>query len=91
MSFYCLSRYLKTEIIVRNRDAGGSHLQIQQLSSTSYFVKTKQGIDRKSSSKRSCNIRQSSGKIEAAVIISVTSVYLLISKENQLKTQTNII
>ena len=84
-------RYLKTEIIVRNRDAGGSHLQIQQLSSASYFVKSKQVINRKSSSERSFRIRQSSGKIEAAVIIGVTSVYLMFSKENQLKTQTNII
>ena len=39
-------------------------------------------------SKEGCNrIRHSSGKIEAAVTVSVTSVYLLVSKENQLKTQ----
>ena len=57
----------------------------------SYSVKTKQGIDRESSSESSCRIRQSPGKIEAAVTISVTSVYFLVSKENQLKIQKNII
>ena len=59
--------------------------------SANYSVKTKQGIDRPSSSERPCRIRQLTRKIEAAVTISVTSVYLLVSKENQLKTQTNII
>ena len=59
--------------------------------SARYSANTKEGIDKKSSSERSCRIRQSSGKIEAAVTNSVTSVYLLVSKENLLKTQTNII
>ena len=53
--------------------------------SASYSVKTKQGIDRKSSIERSCRFHQSSGKTEAVVTISVTSLYLPVSKENQLK------
>ena len=42
--------------------------------SANYSVKTKQGIDRPSSSERSCRIRQLARKIEAAVTISVTPV-----------------
>ena len=57
--------------------------------SASCSVKTKQGIDR--SIAKSCRFPQSSGKIEAVITISVTSLYLPVSKDNQLKTHTNII
>ena len=56
--------------------------------SASYSVKGKQGIDRKSSIERSCRFGQSSGKTEATTI-SVTSLYLLVSKGNQLKSKTD--
>ena len=49
-------------------------------------MKAKQEIDRKSSIERSCRFGQSSGKIKAVITISVTSFYLPVSKENQLKT-----
>ena len=58
--------------------------------SANYSVKTKQGIDRKSSIERSCRFRKTSGNIEAVITISTTSLYLPVSKENQLKTQTDI-
>ena len=45
-------------------------------------VKVKQEIDRKSCSERSCRFGQSSGKKEAAITVSVTSLYLPVSKEN---------
>ena len=55
-----------------------------------YSLKAKQGIDRKSSIERSCRFGQSSGKIEAVITISVTSLYLPVLKEDQVKTQTDI-
>ena len=58
--------------------------------SASYSVRANQRIDRKSSSERSCRFGPSSGKIEAVKLSVVTSFYLSVSKENQLKTQTNI-
>ena len=58
--------------------------------SASYSVKAKPGIDRKSSTERSGRFGQSSGKREAEITLSVTSFYLPVSKENQLKTETSI-
>ena len=59
---------MKTEVIVRNRDSGGWHSQVQQLVQVVPWRQSKESIE----SPRSCRIRQSSGKIEAAVTISVT-------------------
>ena len=56
----------------------------------SYSVKAKRGIDRKSSIGRSYTFGQSSEIIKAIITIRVTSLYLPISKENQLKTQMGI-
>ena len=52
---------MKTEIIVRNRDSGGLHLQVQHLVQVIPWRQSKESIE----SPRSCRIRQSSGKIEA--------------------------
>ena len=43
--FICLFRYLKTEIIVRNRDLGGWHLQIQQLVQAIPWRQSKESIE----------------------------------------------
>ena len=58
--------------------------------SASYLVKAKQGINRKSSIKRQYKFGQSSGIIEAVITISITLLYLPVSKKNQLKTQMDI-
>ena len=58
--------------------------------SASYLVKAKQGINRKSSIKRRYKFGQSSGIIEAVITISITLLYLPVSKENQLKNQMGI-
>ena len=48
-------------------------------------VKVKQGINRKSSIERLCRSGQTSRKVEAAITISVISLYFPVSKKNQLR------
>ena len=45
VSFYCLLRYLKIEIILRNGDSGGWHLQIQQLVQAFPWRQSKESVE----------------------------------------------
>ena len=55
---------------------------INSIVSASYSMKAALGIDRNSFIGGSCKFGQSSGKIEDVITISVTSLYLPVSKES---------